>query len=541
MKRWVLMATVVAAAAQLRCRVDDRSLTVGDQVCGPMAICPSADAEGAVEVGVDASVGSSMDAKPDSSCPSASDPRCADGSTSPSDSSGQGAENPLGAPGDAAAEGGGDAAAEGGRDAAAEGGGVDAGAENGVEAGNDVREACAPNECGGCAALLASPGTPCGQCGMYVCGGEGESVYCQDPAHRSVQSIAGGYYHTCVLTTDGGVRCWGFNMYGQLGDGTNTDRYAPDKTDVLTGVQAIASGGMHVCALMMSGGVKCWGFNEAGQLGDGSTTSHSTPVDVVTPSGLLAGVRAIAAGYEHTCVLMMNGGLRCWGLNTSGQLGDGTTTGRFTPASTDQLTGIQQISLGLYDTCALTSSGVQCWGYNLSGQIGDGTTVNQPNPTSVMTSTGTLGSVLDVAAGGYHTCVVMPTTSGVRCWGANGFGELGDGTTVSRLSTPDADGLSAVAAIATGSYHTCALTMAGGVRCWGRNLEGQIGDGTTGNRSAASVSDTLTGVTAIAAGNLHSCAVTANGVRCWGLNMFGQVGDGTTTNRSTPTEVTICP
>lgn len=159
--------------------------------------------------------------------------------------------------------------------------------------------------------------------------------------------IAAGDDHTCALTTSGGVRCWGFNGEGQLGDGTTTDRSTPvDVVGLGGGVAAIAPGGSHTCALTTGGGVKCWGANFAGQLGDGTQAQRLTPVNV---SGLTSGVAAISAGEYHTCALTTGGGMKCWGYNTDGQLGDGTTTGRLIPTAVSGLAiGVVHIAVGKF-------------------------------------------------------------------------------------------------------------------------------------------------------------------------------------------------
>lgn len=176
------------------------------------------------------------------------------------------------------------------------------------------------------------------------------------------QAIGTGGSHTCVLTTAGGVKCWGANSSGQLGDGSTTNRtMAVDSTGLLTGIQAVIPGGQHTCVLSTAGGVKCWGYNLYGQLGDGSTTNRTT---AVSSTGLSTGVQGIALGGNHSCALTTAGGVKCWGANNFGQLGDGSTTCRATAIDATGLSsGIQAVTLGFFHTCALTTAGgVKCWG-----------------------------------------------------------------------------------------------------------------------------------------------------------------------------------
>jgi alpha-tubulin suppressor-like RCC1 family protein len=356
---------------------------------------------------------------------------------------------------------------------------------------------------------------------------------------QAASAVSASWNHTCALTTGGGVKCWGYNYYGELGDGTTTNRLTPvDVSGLASGVTAITVGEEHTCAVTTAGGVECWGRNEYGQLGDGTFTDRWTPVDV---SGLTSGVTAITSGRGHTCALTTAGGVKCWGWNGQGGLGDGTTTDRLTPVDVAGLTsGVTAISARGDDTCALTTAGgVKCWGWNSGGQLGDGTTTDRSTPVDV---SGLTSGVTAITAGSGHTCA-LTTTGGVKCWGWNGYGRLGDGTTTERDTPVDVSGLtSGVTAITANGGHTCAVTTAGGVKCWGYNYYGELGDGTTTDRlMPVDVSGLTSGVTAITAGGGHTCAVTAGGVKCWGNNIDGELGDGTTTNRSTPVAVTGLP
>jgi alpha-tubulin suppressor-like RCC1 family protein len=350
-----------------------------------------------------------------------------------------------------------------------------------------------------------------------------------------VSAVAAGRFHTCALTAGGGVKCWGGNANGQLGDGTTTERLTPvDVSGLASGVSAIAAGESHTCALTTGGAVKCWGFNANGQLGDGANADQLVPVVV---SGLTGGVSAIAAGERHTCALIASGGLKCWGRNFEGHLGDGTTTQRLTPVDVSGLTGgVSAIAAGGFHTCAVTTGGgAKCWGGNFSGQVGDGTTTRRLTPVDV---SGLAGGAIAIAAGAFHTCAVS-NGGALKCWGSNS-GQIGDGTATERLTPVDVSGLTGgVSAIAVGVNHSCALTTAGRVQCWGFNANGQLGDATTSNRlTPTDASGLSSGVSAIDAGSFHTCAASSSGgVKCWGNNPVGQIGDGTSFNRITPVNV----
>ncbi|MBN1439625.1 MAG: hypothetical protein JW929_09470 [Anaerolineales bacterium] len=290
------------------------------------------------------------------------------------------------------------------------------------------------------------------------------------------RALAAGWAHTCALTRSGGVKCWGYGRNGELGNGGNADSHVPVQVVGLTsGVVAIEAGDDHTCAVTAAGGVKCWGYNPYGQLGDGTTANRSVPVPA---NGLAGGVRAVTAGWGHTCILTAEKSVQCWGNNEYGQLGYGETEEyRFTPMNVKGLArSAEQISADGGQACALTIyGGIRCWGNNEYGQLGDGTVVNRSAPVAV----GGLAQGMRWAEAGWnHTCGI-DRNGAVLCWGWNNFGQLGDGTKATRSKPSGVYGLTeGTAAVAVGRAYTCAAAESGGVKCWGLNDVGQLGDGT---------------------------------------------------------------
>jgi alpha-tubulin suppressor-like RCC1 family protein len=360
--------------------------------------------------------------------------------------------------------------------------------------------------------------------------------------------LAAGGWHTCALTQPGGVKCWGDNAYGQLGDGTTMDRLKPIYVAGLeSGVSVVTAGLTHTCALTLSGGVKCWGGNAYGQLGDGSTHDSLTPVDVM---GLSSGVVAITAGWYHTCALTQAGGVKCWGDNDSGQLGDAGydqwwLKSRSIPVDVKYLNSVvTAITAGKSHTCVLTEAGgMMCWGSNRYGQLGNWQYAYSDATDFPVDVLGLYSGLSSIATGKLHTCAV--TQSGmVKCWGGNSYGQLGDATTYDEWFPVDADGLySGINSITAGSSHTCVLTDGGGVKCWGDGYDGQLGDGANTNHSTpVDVTGLTAGASAVAVGGSHTCALfPAGNIKCWGGNWHGQLGDGTMDNRSKPVDVAGFP
>jgi alpha-tubulin suppressor-like RCC1 family protein len=369
---------------------------------------------------------------------------------------------------------------------------------------------------------------------------------------KVITTISVGGFTSCALTLGGGVRCWGDGTDGEVGDGKSGDipnngHYVTMPVDVIglsSGVSVITVGGQHACALTSRGGVMCWGDNTWGELGDGTKDNSATPVDV---SGLTGGVIAVVAGEANTCALTSVGGVECWGDNTYGQLGDATTDNNSsTPVEVSGLmSGISAISVGGETTCALTSGGgVKCWEANDSGQLGDGTITNTlPDgpygkniPVDVI---GLASGISSIAVGGDHTCA-LASSGEVKCWGDNEVGQLGDGTKNSSTTPVDVRGLtSGVSTISAGEGSTCVLTLGGGVKCWGANDYGELGDGTNADRLTPVNVKGLTGVvSAIATNGDHTCAVIlGGGIKCWGSNHGGSLGDGSLTQRNIPVNV----
>lgn len=254
-------------------------------------------------------------------------------------------------------------------------------------------------------------------------------------------------------------------------------------------------------------------------------------------TGLASGVVWVSANDRHTCAVLSTGAAKCWGVNDSGQLGDNTMDSHAAPTDVVGLSGAATISVGHSHTCArLTSGGAKCRGFNGNfGQVGDGTTVDPHLPTDV---TGLANGVAEIVAGGQHSCARL-TSGGVKCWGDNQFGQLGDGTNTMRKVPTDVVGLSSgVAAISAVEHYTCAQLTSGGVKCWGKNISGAVGDGTQANRNVPTDVTGLSGVVAIGAGRGHTCAaLTGGGASCWGINAAGQLGDGTLTGSNVPSGV----
>lgn len=353
----------------------------------------------------------------------------------------------------------------------------------------------------------------------------------------TAQVTAGGD-HSCALLVGGKAKCWGDNLDGELGDGTNTDSAIPVLVNGLANGTDISAGGWHTCAIVSDPAVMCWGYNYDGELGNGTNTDSNTPVMVTG----LAGTTDLSAGMEHTCAVLTDMSVKCWGENYFGALGNGNNNDSNTPVSVNSINTATQVAAGEDHTCALLAdTTVQCWGRNFLGQLGDGSNTNTNSPVAV---TGLIGAT-QIAAGSDHTCALLTDTT-VKCWGGNFSGELGNGTFVDSNVPVAVPGLLGATQITAGSYvdHTCVLVALGAAKCWGNNLYGELGNGqfTTGGCQCFALPVTVTtlvGAVQIVAGANHSCALmTINTIiKCWGNNAYGQLGNNSLINSNKPVTV----
>lgn len=338
-----------------------------------------------------------------------------------------------------------------------------------------------------------------------------------------VVAISAGLQQTCALDAAGVVSCWGRNLDGELGNGEIEDSRLPRPVAGLPDnvVDLVAGQDFH-CALDALGGIWCWGRNGTGQLGDGSTADRFTPAPV---TGLGAPATGLAAGAGHACALLAGGQIACWGFNLFGQLGTGSTTSSPVPVAVAGLPGpMRAVAAGLSHTCAISAvDGAWCWGENVAGQLGDDSDETRLQPVAVVS----LGSgVVDLATGYNHSCAVRSNGT-VWCWGANATGQLGDASQLLRRVPVQVSGLTAAVQVSGGLLHTCARRDNGQAVCWGGNGAGALGDGSFATRLTPTMVLGVTQVVDISAGSDYTCALRSGGrLWCWGSNDSGALGDG---------------
>jgi alpha-tubulin suppressor-like RCC1 family protein len=348
-------------------------------------------------------------------------------------------------------------------------------------------------------------------------------------------AIAAGSVHSLAIrpvSLGNALYAWGGNGAGQLGNGTTSDRLAPEVTGADVDWTSVIAGGFHTLARKSTGSLWAWGRNDYGQLGDGSGVQQTSPVRVNTDTDWAV----IAAGRFHTLATKSNGSLWAWGANSEGQLGDGTGIDRETPRLIEAGTGTAWLSVagGCDYTLALRANGtLWTWGGNGAGQLGDGSTNGRTTPGQVGSSTDWSG----IACGGSHG-IASKTDQTLWTWGGNVFGQLGDGTAGYRpVPSPVEPGTEWIRASA-GNGFSLAIRYDQTLWAWGKNDKGQLGDGTTTDRYSPVSVGMFGGWVSIAAGTTHSAGIKVGGsLWSWGNNQNGQLGDGTTENKTSPIQI----
>ncbi len=302
------------------------------------------------------------------------------------------------------------------------------------------------------------------------------------PGITNAVAMAGGIYHTVVLLGDGTLRAWGNNTYGQLGNGTRTQSFTPVEVKLPSGqmpsnVVEIAAGDYHSVARLNDGTVWSWGWNRYGQLGNGTDVDSSNPVQVV---GLPAAATALTARFRGSCVLVADVArtMRCWGDNEGGQLGDGNETGHSNiPVPAVGITDAVALDAGDHNNLVVLANGqIWGWGRNAEGQLGNGTNVNSPLPVQ----TQDINNAVAVTGGDIHSCALLADRT-AKCWGRNVAGELGNGSATGTSRVPVAVlNLTTFSALVAGGLSSHGLLADGTVWSWGQNAHGQLGDGNHG-------------------------------------------------------------
>jgi len=349
-------------------------------------------------------------------------------------------------------------------------------------------------------------------------------------------SLDSDFSGTCALLTSGSVDCWGDNTVGQLGNGTTgSPNPTPGAVSGVTTATSLATQGSGYCALLTSGSVDCWGDNIYGELGNGTIGSPNPTPGAVTGITTATSLASDGGGY---CAVLTSGSVDCWGYNGTGDLGNGTagspntTPGAVTGITT--ATSLASDARGDGYCAVLTSGSVDCWGDNTSGDLGNGTTTGPDcsgtcNPTpGAVTGITTATSLASDYLTGY--CAVLASGS-VDCWGDNTYGELGNGTTGSPNPTPGAvSGVTTATHLGTDGTGYCALLASGSGDCWGDNTVGELGNGTTGspNPTPGAVSGVTTATSGTSDFTGYCVVLTSGSVDCWGDNTYGELGNGTT-------------
>ena len=364
--------------------------------------------------------------------------------------------------------------------------------------------------------------------------------------HPSV--LATGNAHSCAILENGSAMCWGLDNYGQLGDGGDaTNLNKPSSfVSIAEGQTVVQIYARHLrtCIILDDNSASCWGFNEDGQAGDNSTNTYKSPsVKVEFPQG--KGVKSMGMGFKHTCAILEDDTLTCWGLDSYGALGNGNsdTGDKYTPQmiTTPSDRKVVKVEPGATHTCILLDDGgVMCWGRDNVGQLGNGDTSDTIHTPSSNVELPEGRAATDLSVGDHHSCALLDNGS-ITCWGLNNYGQLGENTTTNRLIPIYAHlptGSPAVS-VSVGPHSSCAILENNSVYCWGHNHYGRLGIGVTGGiYQIPMFVEGATNVVDLSLDYDHTCALSENGsISCWGRSKYGPLGIGQGGDKNTPQSV----
>lgn len=352
-----------------------------------------------------------------------------------------------------------------------------------------------------------------------------------ESGNKAFTQISAGMGHSCGVTTDARVLCWGEGLFGELGNGFNINSEVPVPVSGLSDVKSVSAGTLVTCAVTNAGEVWCWGSNAYKHLGNATDEPYSN-VPLKVPN--LTGITDVSVGYFNACVVTSAGTVQCWGdANAVLGMTSGSPVG--TPQQVPVLSGgATAVSVGMYFACALVSASVQCWGANGDGELGQGST--SALETIPATATGLESDVTALSVGDSHGCAIQNT--GLKCWGYNGSGQVGNGTTTAQYTPVDVPDLqSHVIDVGVGSIHSCAVLADSTARCWGSDADGRLGTGANTPLSPpVKVTALISPTTAVDTGRSFTCAITGGALKCWGLGTSGQLGNDENESSAIPVQ-----
>jgi alpha-tubulin suppressor-like RCC1 family protein len=319
----------------------------------------------------------------------------------------------------------------------------------------------------------------------------------------------------------------GNNMVAQY---VSSSGFSTQPINVMNGFTQVSAGLNHTCALLNDGTIKCWGYGGYGQLGNGNTSNELYPVSV---PGITTATQ-VSAGQYHSCARISDGTIQCWGSGGSGQLGNGSTSDRNIPVSVEFISSANQVSGGGGHTCALLDNGtINCWGWGDFGQLGNGSTADYSTPVNVSG----ISTATQISAGNVHSCALLSSGT-IKCWGSGSDGKLGYGGSSNQSTPINVSGISTAIQVSAGYNHTCAVLNNGTIQCWGKGTSGQLGNGILLDQYTPVTVSSISSATQVSIGGYYTCAVLSDGtVKCWGDGSNGQLGNGSTSDQSIPVSV----